>query len=139
MWEFGGFHRKRGLRGYVIFLLARSPMNGAELIEQVDRQTRGWWRPSPGSIYPLLEELTRTGVIVKRSDGKYEISSTTRDEFSQFRGWMGPGRSPEELVNELSGYVSYLEELVASQGGDAWKGHRDRIHTLGQRLERILP
>ncbi len=137
MWGFSGFPHKRGLRGLVLFLLARGPKNGAELISEVERISMGHWRPSPGSMYPLLDELTASGAIQRRPDGRYEVSARSRDEFSFVRGWMAGPRTPEEMVHEISGYVSYLEDLATSDPQGDWKRHRDELRALAQRLERI--
>ncbi len=118
-------------------VLARGPKNGAELIEEVDRMTHGHWRPSPGSVYPLLEELVQSGAVVKRPDGRYEVSARSRDEYTSFRGWMGSPRTPGEMVGEISGYVSYLEDLASTDPGGEWKQHRDQIRAIAQRLEQI--
>ncbi len=32
-------------------------MSGAEISEEIERETSGKWKPSPGSIYPLLARL----------------------------------------------------------------------------------
>src|SRR5438093_12559198 len=77
MW-FGGFggwkhHRRRGLRTMVVTMVSRNPMNGSEIMDQIEAMSQGWWRPSPGSIYPLLEELREDGVLRKREDGRYEL------------------------------------------------------------------
>ncbi len=137
MWGFMGQPHKRGLRGMVVFLLARGPKNGAELIGEVERTTMGHWRPSPGSMYPLLDELVSSGTIVKRSDGRYEVTARSRDEFSFLRGWMSTPRTPEEMVTEISGFVSYLEDLSTSDPQGEWKGHRDELRALAQRLDRL--
>ena len=35
-------------------------MSGAEIVEEIEKQT-GSWKPSPGSIYPLLASLHKKG------------------------------------------------------------------------------
>ena len=45
------------LRFYAFKLLKDKPMSGSELMEEVKKQTGGQWKPSPGSIYPLLTWL----------------------------------------------------------------------------------
>jgi len=49
------------LRYYVLKLLNIKPMSGAEMIEEIERRTSGCWKPSPGSIYPLLAWLQNNG------------------------------------------------------------------------------
>ena len=51
------------LRYFVLKLLSQKPMSGAEIIEEVRKRTCGEWKPSPGSIYPLLAWLQDHGVI----------------------------------------------------------------------------
>ena len=58
-------HRKRGLRMLIISMLSSSPKNGVEIMNEIEAATRGWWRPSPGTIYPLLGRLENEGLIKK--------------------------------------------------------------------------
>jgi DNA-binding PadR family transcriptional regulator len=45
------------LRYQVLRLLREKPMSGSEIMEEIESQTGGRWKPSPGSIYPLLAWL----------------------------------------------------------------------------------
>ncbi|MDH5596006.1 MAG: PadR family transcriptional regulator [Candidatus Bathyarchaeota archaeon] len=45
------------LRYYVLRLLKEKPMSGSEIMEEIEKETDGRWKPSPGSIYPLLAWL----------------------------------------------------------------------------------
>ncbi|MBE0512651.1 PadR family transcriptional regulator [Candidatus Bathyarchaeota archaeon] len=49
------------LRYCVLKLLKENPMSGSEIIEEVEKQTDGRWKPSPGSVYPLLAWLQDNG------------------------------------------------------------------------------
>jgi DNA-binding PadR family transcriptional regulator len=49
------------LRFYVLRLLNEKTMSGSELMSEIEKQTDGHWRPSPGSIYPLLAWLHEKG------------------------------------------------------------------------------
>jgi DNA-binding PadR family transcriptional regulator len=49
------------LRYYVLRLLNKKPMAGSEIMSEIEKQTDGHWRPSPGSIYPLLAWLQEKG------------------------------------------------------------------------------
>ena len=44
---------------WVLSILQQSPKKGAEIMDQIEIATQGWWRPSPGSVYPLLDELQK--------------------------------------------------------------------------------
>ncbi len=54
----GGPRARRGdIRAAVLALLAERPMHGYEMIKELDQRTQGAWRPSAGSIYPMLQLL----------------------------------------------------------------------------------
>lgn len=48
------------LRFLVLRMISEKPMSGAEIVEEIEKQT-GSWKPSPGSIYPLLASLHKKG------------------------------------------------------------------------------
>jgi Transcriptional regulator PadR-like family len=111
--------KKRGLRHWAILILRRQPRNGAEIMEDMEVMTHGWWRPSPGSVYPLLEEMVADGTIRKRDDGRYELVHRSGPEFWMhgMPGWSTAGspRTPQEILQEISGLTAYLEDLRRSQ------------------------
>ena len=135
MWPFGWkMHGRRGLRMWTLSLIARGPKNGAEIVDAIEQMTQGWWRPSPGSIYPLLAELQQEGLVQKREDGRYELNPKVRDQFE----WMpGVGRSRprgiEEMLSEMDGFVSYLEDLTTSDVSKL-QPHREAIEKIARRL-----
>ncbi len=51
------------LRYFVLKLISLKPMSGAEIIEEIGKRTCGRWKPSPGSIYPLLAWLQDNEII----------------------------------------------------------------------------
>ncbi len=54
----------KGLLKYLVLeMLSKKPMSGSELMEEIEKDTQGAWRPSPGSIYPLLTWLQEKGLI----------------------------------------------------------------------------
>ena len=52
------------LRFYVLKLISKSesPISGYSLMKLIEEET-GFWRPSPGSIYPLLTSLEEEGLV----------------------------------------------------------------------------
>jgi DNA-binding PadR family transcriptional regulator len=49
------------LRYHVLRLLKEKPMSGSEITETIEKRTDGRWKPSPGSVYPLLAWLQENG------------------------------------------------------------------------------
>ena len=55
------------LRFLVLKLLAEKPLSGVEIVEVIEKETGGKWKPSPGSIYPLLAWLQDKGYTIESS------------------------------------------------------------------------
>jgi DNA-binding PadR family transcriptional regulator len=49
------------LRYHVLRLLKEKPMSGSEIMETIEKRTDERWKPSPGSVYPLLAWLQENG------------------------------------------------------------------------------
>jgi DNA-binding PadR family transcriptional regulator len=49
------------LRFLVLNMLTKKPMSGVEIVEVIEKETGGRWKPSSGSIYPLLARLQGRG------------------------------------------------------------------------------
>lgn len=84
------FAPKGLLRYYVLELLSTKPMSGSEIMEEIERQSGGCWRPSPGSIYPLLAWLQDEGYIQEvptKEGGKrcYSLTDKGRVFFEEHR------------------------------------------------------
>jgi len=94
------------LRYQVLKLLDEKPMSGSEIISEVERQTEGRWKPSPGSIYPLLAWLQDKGYIKEAAEHetgikRYELTDQgksflqehvkKREEMSKRFEHVGPG------------------------------------------------
>ncbi len=51
------------IRYHVLELLDEKPMSGSEIITEIEKRTEGHWKPSPGSIYPLLSWLNDNNYV----------------------------------------------------------------------------
>jgi DNA-binding PadR family transcriptional regulator len=52
----------RGLLKFLVLkMINEKPMSGAEIVEEIEKQT-GSWKPSSGSLYPLLARLHNKGL-----------------------------------------------------------------------------
>jgi DNA-binding PadR family transcriptional regulator len=59
----GGRARRGDVRTAVLVLLDEQPQHGYQLITEFERRTDGRWKPSPGSVYPVLSQLTDEGLV----------------------------------------------------------------------------
>jgi DNA-binding PadR family transcriptional regulator len=139
MWPFRfAMRNKRGLPHMVVYLLSSSPKNGVELMDGVESITRGWWRPTPGSIYPLLKEMTDQGIVTKRDDGKYDLTEKGR---SQFGGMWNPRphwpRNTGDMVTQMNSFVSYMEDLKGSNSEEL-RPHAGELRELAKRISSLV-
>src|SRR5690349_15997738 len=71
-------------------LFSESSLSGAELQEQIRKTSEEVWKPGPGSIYFLLQELRKGGLIVELPRGRgtirrYVISNKGKAELAKLR------------------------------------------------------
>jgi len=137
MWLNWSKHRHRGLRTWVLYVLEKGPKNGAEIMNSMESMSQGWWRPSPGSVYPMLESMVEENLIKKLGDGRYEITAQGREEID----WTSRLRRREptslgDILGQISSNVSYLEDLAKSKSSDLQE-HSKRIAELAARLQAL--
>ena len=86
---FGGPPWARGMRGpkarrgdvraAILSVLSEQPRNGYQVIQEIAERTGGAWKPSPGSIYPTLQQLEDEGLVVQVDDGGRKAYALTDD------------------------------------------------------------
>ncbi len=58
-----GRSRRGQVRESILALLTEQPMNGYQIMQALAERTQGLWRPSPGAVYPALNQLQDEGLI----------------------------------------------------------------------------
>lgn len=78
-WSF--FRRPRAKRGDVraatLSLLTEKPLNGYQIMQELEQRSRGSWRPSPGAVYPALQQLEDEGLVCAESSSGGRVYSLT--------------------------------------------------------------
>jgi DNA-binding PadR family transcriptional regulator len=58
---------KEAQKGYirigVLILLSTKPAHGYELMKEIKDKTGGFYKPTPGGVYPILRDLEKSGYI----------------------------------------------------------------------------
>ncbi|MEV0647025.1 PadR family transcriptional regulator [Phytomonospora sp. NPDC050363] len=145
-WGFGPQHGRRGrprmrrgdVRSAVLSLLVEQPRNGYQLIQELGNRSGGMWRPSPGSIYPALQQMEDEGLVrAVDVDGKRTFELT-----EEGRGYAEANperlRDPWETLQSsvddeaveyqrLMGQVVTAAQQVAAAGGP---GQLDKARAL---------
>ncbi len=136
--KFKGFG-KGYLRWIILALLAEKPRSGYDLQQAIDEHLGGW-RPSPGTIYPILHHLSKHKLITGHPDEKegrqriiYELNEEGRTKLdmaashhimfmSAMRRILGKHGAPhmphpstldvDYILPKMHGRVKYLYEEV---------------------------
>lgn len=137
----GWLWRRRGaLRDIVLYILAfKGELTGAQIIDEIERWSFGFWRPSPGSIYPLLDDLEKEGLIkISRIDGVKKYYSLT-EEGKRALGLIGginPPPPPPSPFN-VDEFISAARYII-----DNWDKipveDRERIKKILNDLNKVI-
>ena len=99
------------IRAAVLTLLAEEPMHGYQIIQVVSERTGGNWSPSPGSVYPTLQQLEDEGLIepVASESGRRAFALT---EEGRAAAAAGPASPWEEAAESIDTDLVELRDLV---------------------------
>jgi len=62
--------RKRGLlRLFVLRTVSSQPKSGYDILKEIAEKTQGEWCPSKGTIYPVISDLRKEGLIEEVESG----------------------------------------------------------------------
>jgi len=141
----GRVFEKGDLKYVILDLLKNEPSHGYELIRALEERFRGFYSPSPGSVYPTLQLLEDLGyVTASQRDSKkvYTITEEGREFLEEHRGsvediWgrVGKGWDPE-LVGEVHEIKHELRDLGRLFGRKMRAGRVDQ-HKL-RRIREIV-
>jgi DNA-binding PadR family transcriptional regulator len=117
------------LRFHVLEALNQKAMSGSELMDEIHKHTGGNWKPSPGSIYPLLAWLQDNSFVkelpTENGFKRYELTQSgkefleeqtkIREKFRTDAGFMtNPffdrffGNIPQEKSNQIRASMKQL-------------------------------
>lgn len=136
------------LRHITLNILIQEPMSGSELTEEIQDYTD--WRPSPGSVYPMLASLQEEGLIMpyedqdttlKRftlTDEGMRLVETHKWEDQEYRSrhrsirkmyWRLHRNMPLNLYTSFSNFLDTFEE-VFTEAGQSEEAERKLIAIL---------
>ncbi|MFP3259371.1 MAG: PadR family transcriptional regulator [Sulfolobus sp.] len=99
---------RRRLKHLILTLLSsKGPMTGAQLIREIEHMTQGFWKPSPGAIYPALDKLLEEGLVsiakVEGTQKYYQITSLGRE-------FLSPKHQLDVIVEETLANLRFILE-----------------------------
>jgi DNA-binding PadR family transcriptional regulator len=105
--------RRGDIRTAALLLLAEEPRNGYQIMQDVQERSEGAWRPSPGSVYPALQQLEDEGLIrSEEDDGRKRFVLT--DAGREYLDQRDPEARPpwEQFSSDLGSQAAELGKLM---------------------------
>ncbi|HET6172287.1 MAG TPA: PadR family transcriptional regulator [Gaiellales bacterium] len=101
------------VRAAILALLAEQPMHGYQIMREIGERSGGVWRPSPGSIYPTLQQLEDEELVrPETGDGGRRVFALT-DAGQEAQTAAAGGPAPwEEVGVEGDATALELRDLV---------------------------
>lgn len=113
--------RRGEIRPLILGTLATRPMHGYEVIQELEAQSGGRWRPSAGSVYPTLQQLTDEGLLTSEEiDGRRVYSLTDEGKAAASAapkvGWPKDARDGSREIRHLARQVAEAAMQVQRVG-----------------------
>jgi len=146
-----GRRRPRGdVRAAILLLLDEEPRNGYAVMQEIEERSSGAWRPSPGSVYPVLQQLEDEGLVEPQESGERKVVALTdagrkyveENRDSLGAPWEAAAAGLSEDMVELRKLVwqvgSAVHQLVTGGDEDQQRQAREVLSQTRRDLYRIL-
>ena len=108
--------RRGDVRAGILALLAEQPRNGYQLMQELEARSRGMWRPSPGAVYPALQQLEDEGLVRAEEAGNgrlYHLTEQGRAYVAEHPAetkapWESQASGENEDAIELLGQIQHI-------------------------------
>jgi DNA-binding PadR family transcriptional regulator len=150
---FGHGPKRKGhgdVRGAILILLTERPMHGYQIIQEIGERSGGLWTPSPGSVYPALQQLEDEGLVrIEQAEGR-KVVHLTDGGLAYVQGHREELGIPWEMATEgfgeeflelrsLIGQVAMATMQVAQAGSNSQIAEARRLLAdVRRQLYRIL-
>jgi DNA-binding PadR family transcriptional regulator len=105
----------RGFMEIHILRILDSPHYGYEIMKHITEECVHW-KPSPGSVYPMLQKLKASGFITEKTKGKRNMYVLTKEGEERIRKFE---QHKTEMKQKM---VAMFRIMGADHGRELWKG-----------------
>jgi len=136
------------IRAAILALLGEEPMHGYQIIQVIAERSGGNWTPSPGSVYPTLQQLEDEGLIepAESESGRrvFALTEAGRDA-NTAEGTSAPWEAVGDVDTDLVELRDLVHQVLAAtrqvaQAGTAAqvKSAQDILRTARKGIYRLL-
>jgi len=101
------------LKVIVLQLLKEKPYSGYDLMKAIYEHSG--WKPSPGSMYPVLDELSRRKLVDVRVSGKRKVYSLTNNGKKEAKEL---SNTTEKIIEEINKNIRLFSKLYVHEKVD---------------------
>jgi DNA-binding PadR family transcriptional regulator len=142
--------RRGDVRAAALLLLAETPRNGYQLMQEIESRSGGLWRPSPGSIYPVLQQLEDEGLVAPEGpEGRrvLQLTDAGRAYVAEHADELGTPWSAvaESIAEDVVDFRGLIQQVVMAGAQVMHAGNQrqvaealDVLADCRRRLYRIL-
>jgi DNA-binding PadR family transcriptional regulator len=102
------------LRLVILMLLTKKSIHGYGIIKEIEAKTLGFWKPTPGGLYPLLKRMEKKGEIqskwLKINKRKRKIYQITVNGERKLRNALKKQKMMAETLNRL--FMEFLTNIL---------------------------
>jgi DNA-binding PadR family transcriptional regulator len=125
--------RRGEIRPLILAVLQERPMHGYEVIQELEAQSGGRWRPSAGSVYPTLQQLSDEGLVTSEEvDGRRTYTLTETGQAAAAASttrspWTEPDVDTEPDIRQLAMQLAQAVIQVHRMGSPRARREARRI------------
>jgi DNA-binding PadR family transcriptional regulator len=138
---FGGARKARrgDIRTAALLLLSEEPRNGYQIMQEVEERSDGVWRPSPGSVYPALQQLEDEGLIRSEEIDGRKLFAITDEGRAQLARRSEEEPAPwEQMSGDVSDQAAELARLAREVASAFAQVMRNGSETQLKRAREVL-
>ncbi len=113
-----------------------------DITDEQKHEKKDSWRPSNGSVYPMLKKMVTENLINKWDDGRYDLTNEGKDTY--YKIFENLPRSSnkyldhnkitiETALTEIGGYISCLEDFKKEK----LILYKDQMQILNERFKNL--
>ncbi|AMY06116.1 PadR family transcriptional regulator [Staphylococcus condimenti] len=123
---FGGFEKMFGGRGQermfkkgnlqfmILNSLKEEPKHGYQIIKDLEEQFKGFYSPSPGSVYPILQMLEDREFVSVTKEGNKKIYTITEEG----ENFLKENADQDEFAKRMKQFQNFNREDMKTLGAD---------------------
>ncbi|WP_423065799.1 PadR family transcriptional regulator [Devosia sp. CN2-171] len=128
------------LRLVALYLIEQQPRHGYDLIKAVEEQSKGFYSPSPGIVYPALTYLEEAGYVTSSAEGNKKLYTITEEGRTHLDENREAIQSTLDFLAKAGSGMEHLRERMGSRDfpftPEEAEQFRERFRGMGRQFGR---